>query len=183
MKKYIKELNKDQLIELIGKNEKLYNKLAESFYETQMDMQSEDTENMFGKDYHRWIEYRDNYNSFYFIIKDWRKFIENLDTDYLDDENIKIANYIEKKIDVLDSMEYGCENYWRLDEYLEKKAKEVLDFCEKSLHGYEEYPSIEDVVVDAIDNDLLENYYIELDENGNTDNVIKLDVNYTETFD
>lgn len=183
MKKYIKELNKDQLIELIGKNEKLYNKLAESLYEAQMYMQSEDAENMFGKDYHRWIEYRNNYNSFYFILKDWRKFIVNLYTDYLDEENIKIVDYIDKKIDVLDSMEYGCENYWRLDKYLEKKAKEVLDFCEKILHEYEEYPSIENTVVDAIDNDLLEDYYIELDENGNTNNIIKLDVSYTETFD
>ena len=71
----------------------------------------------------------------------------------------------------------------QLIELIGKKANEVLDFCEKNLHEYEEYPSIEDVVIDAIDNDLLEDYYIELDENGNTDNVIKLDVNYTETFD
>ena len=182
MKKYIIDLDEKEMIDLIHKNEKLENKLLQDLYDNQMLSQEIQGNEMFGKDYYKWIEYHNNYQSFYLTLNDWRQFIINLDNNYLTDDIIKLVNYIDKKIEVLDSMEYGCDNYWRLDEHLENKAREVLEECEKILHEYENFPTIEEAIDYAEEMEQLNDYYININEDGSSDGVIRLDVSYTETF-
>ena len=65
---------------------------------------------------------------------------------------------------------------------LETETKKVLEDVENYLHEFEEYPSEDDAIQYADEMERLENYYIEEREDGTSDNVIRLDIAYTETF-
>ena len=79
-------------------------------------------------------------------------------------------------------MEYGSDNYWNLYNHLEEKTKEVLKDVEEYLHSFEEYPTKEDAIEYANEMEQLNNYYIEVHDDGFCDNVIRLDVSYTEAY-
>lgn len=185
MKKvFLKDLEHDRLLELLQKNDKLLCERAELIMEFNFEEQSLMSNYVLGKEWHKYIEYRDNYNSFYLVLKDYRKFLCNLDKDYLKSENIELYNTLIKKLDVLDNMDCYSENFDRLEEWLEEKSKILLEDVEKYLQGYEEYPSIEDVLEDLIDNEFFDrDYYILVDEEtGKSDDIIRLDISYTQTF-
>lgn len=182
MKKiFINELETEKRNELIKKNQKLINKLQADLYESNMDMQYIDSKNIMNDEALRPIEYHDNYNSFFYTLENWRKFIVNIDADYLN-ETKKIYNHIMDKLETLDNMNPYSEQYDNLEEHLEEETKKVLKEIEDYLHGYEEYPSEDDAIQYADEMNWLEEYYIEERDDGTTDGVIRQDIAYTETF-
>ena len=183
MKKiFINELETEKRNELIKKNQKLINKLQADLYESNMDMQYIDSKNIMNDKALESIEYHDNYNSFFYTLKDWRKFITNIDSVYLSEEASEIYKHIMDKIETLDNMDPYSENYYNLDAHLEEETKKVLKDIEDYLHGYEDYPSEDDAIQYADEMEQLEDYYIEEHEDGTTDGVIRQDIAYTETF-
>lgn len=183
MKKiFINELETEKRNELIKKNSKLINQLQADLYESNMEMQYIDSKNIMNDEALRSIEYHDHYSSFFYTLKDWRKFITNIDTIYLSEEAKKTADIIYKKINVLDSMDPYSDNYYNLDGWLFKQTEKVLKDIEEYLHSYEEYPEEDEAIQYADEMDQLNNYYIEEREDGTSDNVIRLDIAYTECF-
>ena len=183
MKKiFINELETEKRNELIKNNSKLTEQLQGDLYESNMEMQYIDSKNIMDDNALRAIEYHDNYNSFFYTLIDWRKFITNIDINYLSEYAQKIANIIYKKIDILDAMDPWSDNYYNLDAWLETQTKKVLKDIEDYLHRYEEYPSEEDAIEYADEMDRLEDYYIEEREDGSTDGVIRKDISYIECY-
>ncbi len=183
MKKlYLKDMDTDKKNYLIKLNKKLLNQLQMDLYESNMDMQYIDSKNIMNDDALKAIRYHDNYNSFFYTLEDWRKFIINIDPEYLTTEAHDLYNTICNKIDIIDSMDPYCDNYDRLNEWLFEQTKKVLQDIENYLHTYEDYPDEDDAIQYADEMDQLNDYYIEIDDNENSDNVIRLDVAYTETF-
>ena len=183
MKKiFINELETEKRNKLIKKNSKLINQLQADLYNSNMEMQYIESKNIMNDDALRSIGYHDNYSSFFYTLKDWRKFITNIDTNYLSEEARKKADIIYKKIDVLDSMDPYSDNYYNLDEWLFKQTEKVLKDIEDYLHGYEEYPEENEAIQYADEMDQLNDYYIEEREDGTSDNVIRLNIAYTKCF-
>lgn len=183
MKKiFINELEENKRNELIKKNKQLINQLQSDLYESNMDMQYIDSKNIMNDEALRSIEYHDHYSSFYYTLKDWRKFIINIDMNYLSEEARKTADMIYKKIDILDGMDPWSENYNNLEDWLFNKTEEVLNDIEKYLHGYEEYPEEDEAIQYADEMERLEDYYIEEREDGSTDGVIRKDIAFTECY-
>lgn len=186
MKKYFNELNQEEIRKVLEKNEKLFDELSQYLYEDKMYWQEEDADNMFGKNWNRYIDYNDNYSSFYLRVIDWEEFINNLNRDYLTQEGIDLYNYIQDKKEVLDNMEWGTDNYYNLEEHLEKKSQELLDICESMLHEYENYPDFEECynyLLDTLYDDTLENCYIIIDNKGSTDYILYEDIAYTKSYE
>lgn len=183
MKKiFINELETEKRNKLIKNNSKLINQLQADLYESNMEMQYIDSKNIMNDEALRSIEYHDHYSSFFYTLKDWHKFITNIDTIYLSEEAEKTADIIYKKIDVLDSMNPYSDNYYNLDEWLFKQTEKVLKDIEDYLHSYEEYPEEDEAIQYADEMDQLNDYYIEEREDGTSDNVIRLDIAYTDCF-
>lgn len=186
MKKYFKELNDKEKEKILEKNNKLFEELSNYIYEDKMYCQSEEIEDLFGKDWHRYIAYYDNYSSFYLSIKNWEMFINNLDRDYLTTEGIELYDYIMSKKNILDNMEWGTSNYYNLEEHLENKSQELLDICESMLHDYENYPDFEECynyLIDGIYDNNVEYCYINVDDKGNTDYILYEDISYTKSYE
>lgn len=180
MKKiYLKDLSKQELYDLCEKNDNFMEQYYERVCEDNMHWQEEEGKNMLGIEHYKYIDIRDNYNSFYLVLKDWTRFIDNLDSDYLCEEGKELYDYIIKKRDVLYNMEQYSNNYDNLEEHLENKCKELLKICEGQLHEYEEYPEFTDVFDNMYDCEwyLEEEYYT--DEKKEK---IYLDVAYTKEF-
>lgn len=183
MKKiYINELETEKRNELIKKNNKLINILQHDLYENNMDLQYIEGNNIISDEAYKAIEYHDNYSSFFYTLKDWRKFYQNIDYAYLSDEASKKANKITKNIDKIDALPDYDEEYYKLDEECEELAKEILQEIEDILHVYEEYPSEDDAISYADEMEQLEDYYIEEREDGTTDEVIRKDIAFTECY-
>ena len=184
MKKiFINELDTEKRNNLIKNNTILINQLQDDLYETQMFQQQTEAEELLGKESYKYIDIRDNYNSFFLVLKDWEKMIQNINKDYIaTDEARKLYNYIQDKKEILYTMAYYSKNYERLEEHLENKSEELLKMLEEQLHEYEELPDEDDAIQYAYEMDKLDDYYIEEREDGTTDGVIRLDVAYTECF-
>lgn len=183
MKKlFLTDIDTEKRNELIKKNSKLTDRLQADLYESNMELQYIDSKNIMDDEARRAIEYHDYYSSFFYTLKDWRKFIINIDADYLTTEAHEIYEKICNKIDTLDSMNPYCENYGLLDQWLFNNTEIVLKDIENYLHKYEEYPDIDDAIQYADEMDQLNDYYIEIRDDETSDNVIRRDIAYTETF-
>lgn len=184
MKKlFINELEEEKRNEIIKKNQKLENRLLQDLYEYNMFLQEEEGREMFGKDSYKYIDIKDHYSSFYLVLKNWNEFIENLNIDYIyNDDAIKLYNEIIKDRDTLYNIDTYSDNFNDLDEKIEEKTKKLLQYCEKQLHEYENIGNIDDAIEYADEMDQLNDYYIEVRDDGTSDNVIRLDVAFTETF-
>lgn len=183
MKKiFINEMETEKRNNLIEKNKKLADRLQSDLYESNMEMQYIDSKNIMNDEALNAIRYHDHYTSFFYTLDDWRKFIINIDPAYLSEDARSIYDEVCAKIDTLDGMDLYSENYDRLDDWLYKQTEKVLKDVEEYLHTYEEYPDLEDAIQYAYEMDQLDDYYIEVQDDGFTDNVIRLDVAYTETF-
>lgn len=183
MKKiFINDLDTEKRNNLIKKNEKLIDKLRDDLYENNMDLQYIESQNIMNNEAIKAIRYHDNYNSFFYTLENWRKFYQNIDYNYLSDESNKKADKITKNIDKMDGLEYYNEEYYQLDEECEKLAEEILEEIENYLHTYEEYPGKDEAIQYADEMEQLDGYYIEEHEDGFCDDVIRLDIAYTETF-
>lgn len=184
MKKYFNELNQEEIRKVLEKNETLFDELSRQLYEDKMYCQENEADYMFGEKWGKYIDYNNHYSSFYLSLKDWEEFIDNLDKDYIPQEGIDLYNYIQNKKAVLNNMELSTDNYYNLEEHLEKKSQELLDICENMLHSYENYPNFEEVYDYILDNlYLYENCYINVDKKGNTDYILYQDIKYTKSFE
>ena len=183
MKKYINELEAEERNKIIKMNKKLIDQLLSNLYEYEMNCQYEEGRSLLGENSYKYIDIRDHYSSFFLVLKDWEKMIDNIDPDYIAaDEARKLYNYIKNKKNVLYNMDCYSLNYERLEEHLESKSKELLKQLEEQLHEYEEAPEEDDAIQYADEMEQLNDYYIEIREDGTTDNVIRLDINYTECY-
>ena len=79
-------------------------------------------------------------------------------------------------------MDPYSKNYNNLDDWLYNKTKLVLKDIEKMLHQYEEYPSEDNAIEYADEMDQLNGYYMEFQDDKQTDGVIRKDIAYTECF-
>lgn len=179
---YITELETEKRNQLIKNNKKLIHMLQNDLYENNMQLQYIELQNMMNNEAIKAIEYHDHYNSFFYTLKDWRKFYQNIDYDYLSPEATKIADEITKNIDKMDQLEYYCDEYYKLEEENEEKAKKILKEIEENLHAFEDYPSEDDAIQYADEMDQLDCYYIEEREDGSTDGVIRKDIAFTECY-
>lgn len=183
MKKiFINDLDTEKRNDLIKKNEKLIDKLRADLYENNMDLQYIDNGNIMNNEAIKAITYHNHYSSFFYTLKDWRKFYQNIDYGYLSEEANKKADKITENINKMDVLECYDEEYYQLDEECEKLTEEILEEIEEILHSYEEYPNEDDAIQYADEMEQLEGYYIEEHEDGFCDGVIRFDVSYTETF-
>lgn len=179
---YINKLETEKRNELIKNNSKLINILQSDLYESNMDLQYIEGNNIMSEEALNAIEYHDHYSSFFYTLKDWRKFYQNVDYAYLSDEAGKKANKITENIEKMDALPEYNDEYYKLDEECEKMTKEILQEIEDILHAYEEYPSEDDAIQYADEMEQLEDYYIEEREDGTTDGVIRKDISYTECY-
>lgn len=183
MKKYFKEMSTDEKVNIIMNNDKLRRKMEEHYYTDLMEQQAENGELMLGKEYWRYIDIRDNYSSFYLVLKDWNKFLDNLDKDYLCDNGLDLYNQImvlKNEYDNIDIIE-NEDRFNELEEILEDKCKELLKICEEQLHQYETYTDEdlkEDITFQLEENNVNENLYIIDDD---TSKVYE-DISYTKTY-
>jgi hypothetical protein len=125
----------------------------------QNEIQRQDTDLILGVDWHKYIDVRDHYNTFYLVLKDYEKFIQNLDTHFLDVHDMQLYNGIIGGIEERDAMEYLSEEWLVKNERLELESKELLHSIEVYLHEYEDYDD-DDVIKYVIDNKLYYHYYI-----------------------
>lgn len=182
MKKvFLKDMEEEKANELIKKNEKLISMLQNDLHENNLFIQEEDSKLMIG-DKDNGVGIKDNYNSFYFILTDWRKFYQNLDSNYLSTKCLTIYKNVEENICKLETIEYGDNEYWELNEKIEENCKILLKDIEDLLHTYEEIPEKDEAIEYAWENEQLNDYYIEVREDGTSDNVIRKDVSYTEVY-
>lgn len=100
MKKYLKNMNEEELKKVFDTSEKIQNKEYEATMQMNMDYQEELGGIFFGKGWSNYIKMYDNYSSFYLRIIDSTSFFENLAedvTDYLSQENATRFKEIYKK--------------------------------------------------------------------------------------
>ena len=134
---YINKLETEKRNELIKNNSKLINILQSDLYESNMDLQYIEGNNIMSEEALNAIEYHDHYSSFFYTLKDWRKFYQNVDYTYLSDEAGKKANKITENIKKMDALPEYNDEYYKLDEECEKMTKEILQEIEDILHAYE----------------------------------------------
>ena len=182
-KQYLTEMENDRRDYLIKLNKKLIEMLQADLYEYNTNSQEEEGRELLGKNWHEYIETKDNYNSFYLILKNWSKFIDNLNAEYLaKDEALALYKDIKNKQTKLYNMNCYDDGFEELDEEIENDCKKLLKYCEDQLHEYEELPSEDEAIQYADEMEQLSEYYIELWENGESDNVIRKDIAYTECY-
>lgn len=183
MKKiFLNEMETERRNELIKKNEKLLYLLRDDFMNMLSYQQEDVSYYAMGKDWHRYIESHDHYDSFFLTLKDWRTFINNIESDYLNTDALKLYNEIIKNdIALLEKYE-DDDKRDEIEETIEQKAKIILKDIENLLHEYEETPEDDDVIQYADEMEQLNEYYIEEHEDGFCDGVIRRDISYTETF-
>lgn len=181
MKRYFKDLDTETKVKIVMNNEDLFNTICNDVYEHNMEMQLEDGNLMLGeKD--NGIEIRDNYSSFFLILRDWHKFLDNLDKDYLCEDGLILYDKIMKLKEEYENTDMYSDRFNELEDDIENYCKELLRICEKQLHQYENYTK-EDVkeylTFEFDENNLWDNYYI-ID---NDTSKVYNDVSYTETFE
>lgn len=183
MKKiFINELETERRNELIKNNSKLIQQLQNDLYNNNMDLQYIESKNIMNDEAINSIRYRDHYSSFFYTLKDWEKFYNNIDYLYLSDDASARHDKITKNIEKMDALPEYNDEYYKLDEECEELTKEILKEIEDYLHTYEEYPTEDDAIQYADEMEQLEEYYIEEREDGTTDGIIRKDIAYTECY-
>lgn len=162
MKKYFKDMETNEKVDIILNNEDLREIVSQGYYEDNMERQLEEGELMFGENWHHYIDMKDSYDTFYLRLKNWYEFIECMDKDYLCQEGLDLYNEI-IELKRLYENEEDMDKYEELDEQLENKCSDLLEICENQLHDYEKYneEDMKDWLIFNLDeNDMFENYYI-----------------------
>lgn len=181
MKKYFRDLDTETKVDIIMNNQKLKDVVWNDCYEQSMENQLENGELMLGKG-NNGIDIRPNYDSFYLVLLDWEKFLDNLDSDYLNDKGLDIYNKIAELKEEYENEDSYSDRFEELSGEIEELCKQLLKVCENQLHTYENID----------DNDVKEYLIFELEENGLYDDYYILeddtskvynDVSYTETFE
>ena len=172
MKKYLKDMNKEELKKVFDNSTKIQEEQYNLVWQDNMDWQQEYFEIFFGKNWHEYIEMKDNYNSFYLRLKSAYKFFINLDkdvTDYLNIENAQIFKNIYKKankyyINIDKRCNYGSDKYYENIEKLEEECGKLLEILENELHLLENINDdevFESFCDDVYENNIYDDLYIE----------------------
>lgn len=165
MKKFIKDMNSEEIKKCLQENNKFYNLVYNDMYESDMECQYEESKLMFRKDHYKYIEYHDNYSSFFLTLINWQQFIDNLEKDYLCQDGIALYNeIIELKKEYenisLETFEEE-ERYYFLEGKIETMCKDLLEICENQLHEYEKADySFEDLIDYVMNSCKYEEFYI-----------------------
>ena len=103
------------------------------------------------------LTYHDHYYSFFYTINDRDAFLNSLIK-----SNLYDTREAEEKMNELLTVEFDSVEYDAIDEWLDKKAEELLALFEKDLHSYENPDRVwEDDVLDIqLEAGLYDNYYI-----------------------
>jgi len=160
-RKYLKEMELEEQVDIILNNNMLRSDFEELYYSYLMDVQADQGELMLGKNYPG-IDIKDHYSSFFLVLIDWEKFFNNLDSDYLNSDGLKLYADIKNLYNEYINEDMYSEKFGELEIEIEDKCKELLSICENQLHEYEHY-SEEDMIEELkyhIDNGDYENYYI-----------------------
>lgn len=156
-KKYLKTVNRvKEAMEISDKFKNLvmndvYNNLMDQQYWFSVDAKIEG------------LEYHDRYSSFCYTISDREKFIDSMhDSDFY--SGMDIVEKVYEKQQVLNGMDYDNKNYDLLDEWLDRKAAELMEMHEDNLHAFE-YPTdeTENETIEFLTEEcgLYSSYYIE----------------------
>ena len=181
MKKYLKNMNEEELKKVFDTSEKIQNKEYEATMQINMDYQEELGDIFFGKGWSNYIKMYDNYNSFYLRIIDSTSFFENLAedvTDYLSQENATRFKEIYKKAkkfytNINSRCVYGSDKYYENYEKFEEECKKLLEILECELHTLEnvEYgQALDTFYTDVMYNNIFDEFYI-------------IDEDYTKVFE
>lgn len=184
---YLKDIkdNEELLKEIFNSNEELKTECYKDTYETNMEQQLEFGQLCLGDNYNDYISIMDNYSSFYLVLKDSVRFIENIDKDYLTPVEEKIYNKAVKTLEKRNNVDMYNDRYDRFKKYdteLNKLAEELLDLIEEDLHAYEdidEETAVENFIFNLQYNYMYEDlYYYEDDKNYN----LYEDISYTKNW-
>lgn len=181
---YLKDIkeNEELLKEIFNNNEKLKEDCYKDTYELSMEQQLEFGELCLGKDYHNYIDIRDNYSSFYLVLRNGTKLIENIDKDYLNTEEEELYNKAIKILEKMNNETMYSDKYYEYEDKLDNITKELLELIEKDLHGYENIDDeqvIENFIFQLQNNYVYEDlYYYEDDKNYN----LYEDISYTKDW-
>lgn len=176
MKKYLNELNQEELTKIIENNESIKTLIFNTCYEDNMYWQEERAKDFFGNNWSKYINYHYSYNTFYLTIKNAIEFFENLSNNnyqYLkiEDSNvyIKLYNEAKKYYNNIKKCNYQSDKYFENEEKLENICEDILQILEKELHSFENI-STEDVqeqfFLDVTENNCYNDFYI-IDNNLN----------------
>lgn len=172
----LKDLEMEELKKILFKNTKMVEEITSAVIQCKMEEQEEYGRLMLGNNFHKYIELRDNYNSFFLRLKDWNEFFNNLDREYLNVEGIEMYNKIKKDIEIYENEEDEDKRYEQ-EEQIEKDCELLLKICENILHEFEEYPTDEEIIEHFIYNEIdFYDYYVD------NNDVICLDIAYTKKF-
>lgn len=137
-KKYFKDMDVNEQLNIIMNNTKLKSNFEELYYNYLMEQQCCETELMLGKRTPG-VDIKDHYSSFFLVLTDWEKFFNNVNKDYLSEDGIVLYNEISKLYEEYQNTELFDNRYDELYEILEDKCKELLNICEGLLHNWESY--------------------------------------------
>ena len=156
-KKYLKTVNRVK--EAMNISEKFKELVMNDVYNNLMDQQY-----WFSQDAKiEGLKYHDHYSSFFFTISDREKFIDSMhDSDFY--SGMDIVEKVYEKQQVLNGMDYDNKNYDLLDEWLDRKAAELLEIYETDLHAYEhQEEDVENETIQFLTEEcgLYSGYYIE----------------------
>lgn len=182
---YIKDIiNDDELLKkLFEHNSKIQESEYQATYEDNMFWQGEDIKqwNLQG------VDIRNNYNSFYLIIRDYNEFIEEFDEFT---GNATLQELYKKSMDLynqknnVDFTLDGCDElYDSIEEQFEKSCNELIKVVEDMLHEYENVS--DEQVLETFINNVRDNYcYEDLYYYADDDKYILYeDISYTKSYE
>lgn len=171
MKRYLKDLTKEELQKVWNVNKKLQEEYCNSLYEESMQQQYEDGK-MFLDNVRAYYDYHDNYNSFFLTLRQFEgyNFLSNMNFNDLQDYSIVADSTIEeckKYMKLYEDYDYTIDdNEYEISidtiqDKLDELAKQVLGGIEKLLHEYEDvdYTDAFDRFYEEVDF-AYEDYYI-----------------------
>lgn len=172
MKKYVKDMTKEELKEIFKNVESIRTTMWDWKFEENMHWQEEYTDIFFGKEWHKYINYHDYYSSFFLRIKDATKFFENIkesNYQYLSIENAeeykKLYKQARKYYNLMEKVcNFGSDKYYDNEEKLLETCEKILAILENELHLLEniEESELEDYFVMQVEeNDCFSECYIE----------------------
>ena len=175
MKKYLKDMNTEELKKIFDNNEKIQNKAFEYVFEDNMLYQEELFSTFFNNNYYKYLDIAEHYDTFYLKIKDVSVFFVNLNKNAweclsnTDSKKFK-ATYKNalKYYNILTShCNYQSDKYFENEEKLENECKILLKILEDKLHLLKnvDYNDAFDYFKNnSIDDGYFSNLYIENDD-------------------
>ena len=152
----IKELSKEQLNELMGKNKWFEDKVHEYAYEDAMWAQSEEFK-LIGADA---FDYHDHYSSFYLTCptigggKAPEKLVGKLDAEYMSEKDAKLYNELcelNAKMEDAEEWDEDRPEYERMTEIANELAENLTTY-------FRDFEDITDEQIDQVIDDMIEGY-------------------------